>query len=218
MSVNRVVIDAANPDSGMLKQAVALISQGEILVCPTDTGYALSVNALDPGAIERVFRLKGRDYANPMHVAVSSAEEAAKYAYWNEAAEHLSQRFLPGALTLVLPRRESVPSLLVNGLDTIGVRIPDNKIILGVSAETGLPLTATSANRSGLPTPYTTAEIVEQLGEDIEKVAMVLDQGEIRPHELSTIVDLTVTPPRLIRQGRIRWEEVSGVLRAGHYI
>jgi len=218
VSVNRVDIDAANPDSGILKQAAALVAQGEILVCPTDTGYAFSANALDPGAIERVFRIKGRDYANPIHIAVSSVKEAAKYAYWNGAAEHLAQRFLPGALTLVLPRRESVPSLLVNGLDTIGVRIPDNKIILGVSTETGLPLTATSANRSGLPTPYTTAEIMEQLGEDIEEVAMVLDQGEIRPHELSTIVDLTVIPSRLIRQGRIRWEEVSSVLRAGNYI
>jgi len=207
------VIDADNPAPRVLRRAARLISQGEVLVCPTDTGYAFSTNALDPKAVGKVFNLKGRSYSNPIHVIVSSVEEAEKYAHLNKAARYLARSFLPGALTLVLPKKEIIPSLLVSGRDTIGIRIPDNKVILDLATMTNLPLTATSANVSGRPTPYTTREVVEQLGEDIENVALVLDQGKLHLPGLSTIVDLTVDPPRLLRQGRISWEKVCQALQ-----
>ena len=205
-------VDASNPDSRILGRAAELVLAGEVLVCPTDTGYAFSANALDPEAIARVFALKGRSYTNPMHVAVSSVAEVKKYAQVNKVAEHLAGVFLPGALTLVLPKKEIIPSLLVSGRDTIGIRIPDNKVILTLAAMTNLPLTTTSANISGRPTPYSAEEVVEQLGENISNVALVLDQGALYPPELSTIIDLTVDPPQLLRQGRISWEEIWGVL------
>jgi len=187
-------------------------------VCPTDTGYAFSANALDTKSIDRVFNLKGRAYSNPMHVAVSSIKDAKKYAYLNKAAECLARSFLPGALTLVLPKKEIIPPLLVAGRDTIGIRIPDNRIILNLAATTNLPLTTTSANISGQPTPYTAQEVVDQLGEAIADVALVLDMGPLHPPELSTIIDLTVSPPQLLRQGRIDWEEIWRVLQSGHFI
>jgi len=214
MAVKIEAVDAANPDIQILRRAAQLISQGEVLVCPTDTGYAFSANALDPEAVAKVFSLKGRLYSNPMHVAVSSIEEAGKYAYLNESAERLAGRFLPGALTLVLPKKEIIPSLLVGGLDTIGIRIPDNRVILNLAGMTKLPLTATSANISGKPTPYNVKEVLEQLGEYIENVALVLDQGPLHSPELSTIIDLTIHPPQLLRQGRISWEEVWKVLQS----
>jgi len=206
-------IDAAKPDSQILGEAASLIDMGEVLVCPTDTGYAFSANALDIRAVAKVFNLKGRSYSNPIHVAVSSIEEAAKYAYINEAARHLAGRFLPGALTIVLPKRETIPAMLVAGRDTIGIRIPDNRIMLGLAKMTGRPLTATSANISGQPTPYAVVEVAEQLGEDIKNVALILDQGPLARRELSTIVDLTVSPPQLIRQGRVSWLEIREVLK-----
>ena len=212
MTVRIKKIDAASPDSRILRQAARLITQGEVLVCPTDTGYAFSANALDTGAVVRVFNLKGRAYSNPMHMAVSSMEEAEKYARINRAARCLAERYLPGALTLVLPRRESVPAILVAGRDTIGIRIPDNKIILSLVKMTAVPLTTTSANISGKPTPYTAEEVMEQLGEAIEKVALILDQGPLPSRGLSTIVDLTVSPPQLIRQGLISWLDIREVL------
>ena len=213
MAVETAVIDAANPDKRILKRAAELVLQGGVVVCPTDTGYAFSANALDVEAVTRVFELKGRDYSNPIHVAVSSIEEAAKYARFNKAAERLAKSFLPGALTMVLPRKEIIPALLVAGRDTIGIRIPDSKVILNLAAMTNLPLTTTSANISGYPTPYTTTEVIYQLGRDTGKVALVLDQGLLHPPELSTIVDLTVDPPRLLRQGRIGWEEICRALQ-----
>ena len=216
MKIRMEKIDAFNPDSGVLEEAARLIGRGEVVVCPTDTGYAFSANALDIKAVARVFNLKGRSYSNPVHVAVNSIEEAGKYAYVDESARQLASRFLPGALTLVLPKKDIIPGMLVAGLDTIGIRIPDNNVILTLASMTERPLTATSANISGQPTPYAVEEVTEQLGEAIRDVALVLDQGTLTMHELSTIIDLSVSPPQLIRQGRVSWLEVREFLKTLH--
>jgi L-threonylcarbamoyladenylate synthase len=213
MTVRIEKVDATNPDSLILGQAAKLIAKGEVLVCPTDTGYAFSVNALDNKAVAKVFNLKGRTYSNPMHVAVSSIEEARKYAHINEAARHLARHFLPGALTLVLPKRETIPDILVAGRDTIGIRIPDNRVILSLAEMTAQPLTTTSANISGQPTPYTAEEVVKQMGEAIDNVALILDQGPLAVRELSTVVDLSVSPPQLIRHGRVSWLDIREELK-----
>ena len=206
-------IDAANPDKDILEQAGRLINKGEVVVCPTDTGYAFSANALDTRAIAKVFHLKGRSYSNPIHVAVSSIDEAGKYADIDATARFLAEHYLPGALTLVLPKKEAVPSMLVAGLDTIGIRIPDNPVILRLTEMTRRPLTATSANVSGKPGTYSVEEVEAQLGENIRDVALILDQGPLKVRELSTIVDLSVSPPQLIRQGRVSWLEVREVIK-----
>jgi L-threonylcarbamoyladenylate synthase len=205
-------VDAASPDVKIIERAARLINRGEVVVCPTDTGYAFSVNALDSRAVAKVFHLKGRSYSNPIHIAVGAIEEAESYAHVNEAARYLAGHYLPGALTLVLKKKETVPSLLVAGLNTVGIRIPDNKIILQLVARVGKPLTTTSANISGKPTPYTIDEIVAQFGDSIQNVAMILDQGPLARRDLSTIIDLTVSPPQLIRQGRVSWLEIREVL------
>jgi L-threonylcarbamoyladenylate synthase len=213
VNVRIETIDAMRPDPSILSQAAKLIVRGEVLVCPTDTGYAFSANALDAKVVAKVFNLKGRSFSNPIHVAVESIEMAAKYAQVNEAARHLASYFLPGALTLVLPKRETIPAMLVAGRDSIGIRIPDNRVMLSLVGMTARPLTATSANISGKLTPYTVEEVVEQIGETIKNVALVLDQGPLGAHELSTIVDLTVDPPQLIRQGLVSWLDIRQVLK-----
>ena len=213
MDVRIEKINAWQPDPGIVREAANLIAKGGVVVCPTDTGYAFSANALDIRAVARVFELKGRSYSNPIHVAVHSIEEAEKYAHVNEAARYLAGRYLPGALTLILPRREIIPALLVAGRDTIGIRIPDNRAILSLAELTARPLTTTSANISGKPTPYTSEEVLEQLGDFVKNVALILDQGRLAVRELSTIVDLTVSPPQLIRQGRVSWLEIREELK-----
>jgi L-threonylcarbamoyladenylate synthase len=213
MPANIEKIDAVNPEKEVLEHAARLINKGEVVVCPTDTGYAFSANALDTRAIAKVFHLKGRAFSNPIHVAVNSIEEAGKYADVDDTARFLAKRYLPGALTLVMTRKETVPSMLVAGLDTIGIRIPDNAVILRLVAMTGHPLTTTSANVSGRPGAYTVEEVKAQLGENISEVSLILDQGPIKARELSTIVDLTVSPPQLIRQGRVSWLELREVIK-----
>jgi L-threonylcarbamoyladenylate synthase len=208
-----VKIDPAAPDEEALRQADRLIKRGGVIVCPTDTGYALTASALDTRAVARVFQIKGRSYANPIHVAVGSIDEAEKYAHLTKAARYLAGHYLPGALTLVLKKRENVPAMLVAGLDTIGIRVPDNPAMLRLAEITGLPLTTTSANISGRPPTYSVEEVAAQLGENIDAVSLILDQGPLKVRELSTIVDLTVSPPQLIRQGRISWLELREVLQ-----
>ena len=154
-----------------------------------------------------------RDVLEDLASGKISIEEAEKYAYVNEAARHLADHFLPGALTLVLPKRETIPAMLVAGRDTIGIRIPDNRVILSLAEMAARPLTATSANISGRATPYTAEEVVAQLGETIQSVALIMDQGPLPMRELSTIVDLTVSPPQLIRQGRVSWLDIREVLK-----
>lgn len=214
MSVEIEEIKAGKPSVRVLRKAARLIRKGAVIVCPTDSGYALAANALDTRAIVKVFNLKGRAYSNPMHVAVNSLEVAERYAHINPEAEQLASSFLPGALTMVLPRKEIVSSLLVAGRDTIGIRIPDNRVILDLASITDLPITATSANVSGQPTPYSVPEVLNMLGEAMEQVALVLDQGSITSRGLSTIVDLTVSPPQLLRQGLVSWLEIRQVLQA----
>jgi len=216
MQVEIEKIRAKKPSVLLLRKAARLIRRGAVIVCPTDTGYALAANALDIRAIIKVFNLKGRAYSNPMHIAVNSLEMAGRYARITPEAEHLAHSFLPGALTLVLTRKESIPPLLVAGRNTVGIRIPDNRVILDLATIADLPITATSANASGQPTPYSVPEVMKLLGEAVEQVALILDQGIIPSRSLSTIVDLTVSPPQLLRQGLVSWLEIRQVLRALH--
>jgi L-threonylcarbamoyladenylate synthase len=209
-------IDPLSPDVKVIDRAARLIRRGEVIVCPTDTGYAFSADALDPRAVAKVFHLKGRAYSNPIHIAVNSIAEAEKYAHLTDIARYLASRYLPGALTLVLKKREIVPAMLVAGMDTVGIRIPDNKVILLLAKMAGRPLTATSANISGRPGTYSIDEVMAQLGDNLAPVAMVLDQGSLPSRELSTIVDLSVSPPQLIRQGRLSWLEVHEALGMFH--
>lgn len=214
MAVRIEKIDPSNPSPALLQKAAALIKKGKVIVCPTDTGYAFAANAIDIKAVTRVFILKGRAYTNPIHVAVHSLKAADKYAYMTKAAELLAKRYLPGGLTLVLRRREVIPPLLVAGKDTVGIRIPGNKVILSLAEMTDVPITATSANPSGKPTPYSAQEVIDQMGETIGGVDLVLDQGTLASRGLSTIVDLTMDPPQLIRQGVISWLEIRQFLQS----
>ena len=204
---------AAGRPAAALDQAARHLKKGGVVVCATDTGYAFAANALDQRAIAAVFHLKGRSFNNPIHIAVGSIEEADRYAVVNEEARYLAARHLPGGLTLVLKRRENVPAMLVAGMGTVGVRIPDSPTVLALVARTGFPLTMTSANASGQPSTYAVSEIQAQYGPGLDGVAMALDEGPIKRREVSTIVDLTVRPAKLIRQGLVSWLELREELK-----
>jgi L-threonylcarbamoyladenylate synthase len=213
MTVRIETIEAGQPAAGTLDLAARQLRKGGVIACATDTGYAFAADALDARAIARVFHLKGRSFNNPIHIAVGSIDEADKYAVVNEEARYLAEKYLPGGLTLVLARRENVPAMLVAGMATVGIRIPDNRTVLELVARTGFPLTMTSANVSGRPGTYSVPEIRAQLGEAVNDLALVLDEGPVKRHEVSTIVDLTVRPATLIRQGLISWLELREDLK-----
>jgi L-threonylcarbamoyladenylate synthase len=206
---NLISLDPDSPDEVELSKAARLVRAGKVIVYPTDTTYALGVNALDSSAIAKVYELKDRDLDKPLHVVVSDLEMARKLAVFNLTAIAIAQRFFPGPLTIVLPRRENVPEILVGGRPTIGIRIPANRICLGIVQRAQVPITTTSANVSGGENPYVIDQAIKQFSQLEDSIDLFINQGPIRKYRKpSTIVEVTSLGPTLIREGPISLQEI----------
>jgi L-threonylcarbamoyladenylate synthase len=203
-------------DPEILREAGEVIRRGGIVVCPTDTGYLLGGDGLCEETIRRIFEIKGRSFDKPIHLVVSDIKMAQQLAFWNERAEKLFKEFLPGPLTLILRKKEIIPDLLVSGTETIGLRMPGNKIAMALAEASQTPITATSANSSGKESPFTVEEVLQQLGEGIEQVSLILDQGETLYRMSSTIVDLTGDVPKVLREGPIPVHQIFRILRVSY--
>ena len=190
-----------------ITNAVKALKAGNIIVYPTDTLYALGADIFNDGSVTKVFTVKKRPFSNPLSVAVADFEAISKIAYTNEFVKQVVERFLPGSLTIILRKKESVSRLVTGGLDNIAVRIPDNKIALKLLSAFG-PLTVTSANVHGKKTPYVIKDIMMQFTTDI---LVYLDDGRLDAKP-STIVDLTLEKPRVVRKGSITLEEILDVI------
>lgn len=208
---NRViVVDAACPDPEALGPAAALIRQGGIVAFPTETVYGLGADATNAAAVNRIFEAKGRPSDNPLIVHVASHEDASRVvASIPPLALRLMERFWPGPLTLVLPKRPEVPDIVTCGLATVGVRMPSHPVALALIRAAGTPLAAPSANLSGRPSPTTAEHVLEDLGNRID---LVIDGGETGVGLESTVVDLTVDPPVVLRPGGITVEDLVQVV------
>lgn len=213
MTTQRLVfVDPNYPEESVLDEAALLLRGGKIIVYPTDTTYALGANALDICALSRLFQLKGRSSDKPIHVVVSDLEMAEEFVILNEDAKKLAHKFLPGPLTLILPRKDNVPDMLVGGRKTLGIRIPDNKICRMLVQKAQIPLTTTSANISGEENPYVINDVVKQFGSKIDQVRMLIDQGPLPQKSPSTLIDMTVSPPLILREGPISSSELLDTL------
>jgi len=194
-------VDPRRPEPERLAAAVDLLKGGSLVAFPTETFYALGADALNPEAVQRVFAAKGRPQGMPLPVILGHREEVARVAAaLPDGAAALMDVFWPGPLTLVLRAADGLPPRLLGDGSTIGVRVSPHPVALALARACGRPLVATSANRSGQPPPATAAEIEEHLG---GSVAAILDAGRTHGGSPSTIVDLTVEPPRLVRAGAI---------------
>jgi len=167
-----------------LDAAVAAIESGERVVYPTETVYGLGADALDPEAVEAVFEAKGRDRDKPISLAVPDANTALEYTAPTTTERVFMHEFLPGPVTLLVERRESVPDVLTAGHEQVGLRIPDHELALEL-LERVAPITATSANVSGQPS----ARRVADLDSITESASVVLDGGETGGTG-STVVDV----------------------------
>jgi L-threonylcarbamoyladenylate synthase len=198
-------------DARSIAQAADLLRSGQLVAFPTETVYGLGADATSDSAVARIFAVKQRPRFNPLIVHVSGIEAAERFVCLDARARHLAERFWPGALTMVLPRREdSGLSLLVSaGLDSVAVRTPDHPVAQALLNACGRPVAAPSANVSGRISPTTAAHVGAELG---EQVTLILDGGPCRVGVESTVLDLTGTPPVLLRPGGIPVEELRGVL------
>ena len=182
-------------------EARRVLRSGGVLALPTETFYALAVNPFDPAALARLFALKARPAAKPVLVLIAGPEMLFQTVREVPAAAlPLMAAFWPGPLTLILPARLDLPPLLTGGTGTIGLRQPRQDLVCRLMAALGLPLTGTSANRSGQEPLATAAAVARELGGEVD---LILDAGPCPGGLPSTIVDVTVSPPRLVRAGAL---------------
>jgi L-threonylcarbamoyladenylate synthase len=194
-------------ETSEIKRAAALIRAGQLVAFPTETVYGLGANALDAEAVAKIFVAKGRPANSPLIVHVDSVEMARGLVRnWLIEAEVLARCFWPGPLTLVLRKHPRVPDLLTAGLQTVGLRRPDNAIALALIREAGVPIAAPSANRFSELSPTTAEHVRESLG---DRVAMVLDGGRTTVGIESTVLSLTGPKPLLLRPGMLTKAEIE---------
>jgi L-threonylcarbamoyladenylate synthase len=190
-------------------RAAELLRAGEVVALPTETVYGLAANALDEKAVANIFHVKGRPSHNPIIVHVGGNDMAKDcVADWPEIAGKLSNAFWPGPLTLVLPRARNIPDAVTAGGDTVGVRWPGHPFMQAVIRECGFPLAAPSANLSNQISPTNADHVRAQLG---GKIPLIVDGGQSQVGIESTVVDLTVSPPRILRPGMIHAESLAAV-------
>ena len=190
-------------------RAAERLRAGEVVALPTETVYGLAANALDEKAVAKIFQIKGRPAHNPIIVHVADNELARRCVkIWPELADKFSKAFWPGPLTLVLPRAEKIPEIVAAGGGTVGIRWPSHPFIQAVIRECGFPLAAPSANLSNQISPTNAGHVCAQLG---GKISLIVDGGQSQVGIESTVLDLTVSPPRILRPGMIHAESLAAV-------
>jgi L-threonylcarbamoyladenylate synthase len=210
MRTEVLTVDPERPDPEAIARAAAVLRRGGLVAFPTETVYGLGAAALDPAAVGRIFQAKGRPANNPLIVHVAAASDAAGVvAVWPPAAAALAERFWPGPLTLVLPRGDAVPDAVTTGGPTVAVRLPAHPTAAALLLAAGFPLAAPSANRSGQLSPTRAEHVLSGLDGRID---LVLDGGPTRVGVESTVLDLTTSPPQLLRPGGVGRSELEAVV------
>ena len=190
--------------------AADILRRGGLLAIPTETVYGLGADGLNAEAVRHIFEAKGRPQDNPLILHIPDASWLARYCKdVPETAYRLAERFWPGPLTMILPKADCVPLVTTGGLETVGMRCPDHAVTRAIIAAAGVPVAAPSANTSGRPSCTTAAHVREDMD---GKIDGVVDGGPCRVGVESTIIDLTCTPPRLLRPGGLPLEELRAVL------
>ena len=188
--------------------ASRIVKDGGLVVYPTDTVYGLGCDPFNIKGVKRIFRVKG-ERRKPLPILASSIDSVEKIAFLSQEAKKIAKWFWPGPLTLVVPRKPTLPDLVTCELNSVGVRVPKHDVALQlISLSNGL-LVGTSANKTGEKPPRTAHEATQQLGEEVD---VILDGGPATLGVPSTVVDLTSKKLRILREGPISFKEISEVL------
>ncbi len=197
-------------ESADLQRAADLLRAGELVAIPTETVYGLAADALNGAAVVSIFAAKGRPADNPLIVHIADLSQ------WEPLVSHippqavaLAEAFWPGPLTMVLPKADCIPLEVSAGLSTVAVRMPSHPIARKLITLSGCPLAAPSANRSGIPSPTEARRVVEDMD---GRIAAVVDGGACDVGVESTVVDVSTTPPRLLRPGAVTVEMLTAVV------
>ncbi len=211
MKTEIVRIEWDGEDLGSLRKAVGILRRGGVIVYPTDTFYGLGASGYDADAVRRIYRIKRREEGKPLSLVISDhrmLEEVA--ADIPPELLPLAEAFWPGPLTIVLSASPRLPAGLLGGSSTIGVRIPDLAWLRELVTAAGFPLTATSANLSGEMDTSVAGEVVRDFS---GKVDLIVDGGDTPGGRPSTVLDLSVCPPAILREGEVSRERLLPFLR-----
>ncbi len=196
-----------SPNEKDVERAVSLLRQGKVIAFPTDTLYGLGANPFIVKAVNRIFKIKGRQRGIALPLLLARMEDLSKYASEvSPIAWNLAEAFLPGALTLVLLKSPRIPDYITGGRDTVALRIPNHPVPRLLAERLEAPITGTSANLSGMSPVATAEEAERQFGNMID---LVLDAGSAPKGHASTIVDLTGPEPRILREGAITRRQIE---------
>lgn len=201
---------AHNGADEAIARAAALLRAGRLVAFPTETVYGLGADATNADAVAGIFIAKERPLSDPLIVHIAEIDEMGRVARdIPPIAWELARRFWPGPLTLVLPRGAAIPPIVAGGGDTVGVRLPSHPVARALLRATGVPVAAPSANRFMRTSPTTAEHVLTDLD---GRIAAVLDGGPCAVGVESSVLDLTTTPPRLLRPGGVTLEELRKVL------
>ncbi|WP_175059685.1 L-threonylcarbamoyladenylate synthase [Thermococcus sp. 2319x1] len=197
-------------DGGKIKIAARFIREGKLVAFPTETVYGLGADALNEGAVKRIFKAKGRPPDNPLIIHIAEFDQVYELAREvPEKAKMLAEKFWPGPLTIVLPKGGKVPYATTGGLETVAIRMPAHEIALALIKASERPVAAPSANISGKPSPT----LAEHVADDFYgRIECIIDGGETKIGVESTVIDLTTEPPMLLRPGGLPLEEIERVI------
>lgn len=197
-------LDENNIDLNAINEAGDIIKRGGTVAFPTETVYGLGANALDPDAVKKIFKAKGRPQDNPLIVHISDFDEITPLvSEIPEIAKKLMEKFWPGPMTIIFKKSPLIPDETSAGLDTIGIRMPSNLIARALIKSAGVPVAAPSANISGRPSPTDVESCIEDLS---GKVDMIIGGANCEVGVESSVIDVTVDPPCILRPGGITLE------------
>lgn len=185
-----------------------MLMEGSVVAFPTDTVFGLGVIYDDEQALQALKQAKGRPENKPIPTMVGTVEQLYQVAEVNESAKKLAEAFMPGAITLIMKKKHDVPSYVTNGLDTIGIRMPDDAFVCSLIEKCGKPLLVSSANKSGEETGIKDDQVLGQLDGAIDAIVM----GEAKGKSASTIVDVSEDTIKILRKGPISEEAIREVL------
>ncbi len=203
--MNTELLTVFDPEKGAddIARAAKVILGGGLVVFPTETVYGIGGNGTDKAAADAIYRAKGRPSDNPLILHIATPEDAERYAITNEAYYKLAAQFMPGPLTVILPKKENVPSTVTGGLDTVALRCPAHPVASALIRAAGVAIAAPSANLSGKPSPTLAAHVIDDL---LGKVDMIIDGGASEVGLESTIISLAGDTPTLLRPGAVTYD------------
>jgi L-threonylcarbamoyladenylate synthase len=194
-------ISADNSEEIIITRAVEILAGGGIIAYPTETFYGLGADATNQKAIEKIFAVKGRNFKNPISLIIGKPDDIYPLVQdIPESAQKLIAAFWPGALTIIFQASDKISPLLTAGSGKIGLRVSSHPLALKISQKLKRPLTATSANLSGVPECTQAFEVAEQIG---DKLDAIVDGEQTQGGKASTLIDVTCTPPVILREGAI---------------